>query len=153
MCKRLQQASCVSVVTILFWATLVSGQAPYPIYTASHLASTMESLGPNFRATMQFVDARNYPAAKERVARAREQLATTVVFWRQHEIDDATRLVQDTVALMDLLDHALSVTSVDQQTVLRLASEIRANCDACHQVYREEDPATGELRLKAGFGG
>ena len=153
MCNRLRQVLCFSVVTMLFSATLVNGQAPYPIYTADHLASTMESLGPNFRATMQFVDARNYPAAKERVARAREQLATTVVFWRQHEIDDATRLVQDTVALMDLLDDALSVTSVDQQTVLRLVGEVRANCDACHQVYREEDQATGELRLKAGFGG
>ena len=86
MCNRLQQAWCVSVVTMLFWAALVSGQVPYPIYTADHLASTMESLGPNFTATMQFVDARNYPAAKERVARAREQLATTVVFWRQHVV-------------------------------------------------------------------
>ncbi len=153
MYKRLQRPWFVGVATMLFCAALADGQAPYPIYTADHLASTMESLGPNFRATMQFVNDRSYPAAKERVARAREQLATTVVFWRQHEIDDAAKLVQDTVGLLDLLDNALSVVGVDQQAVVRLAGEVRANCDACHEVYREEDLATGELRLKAGFGG
>ena len=122
---------------------------PYPIYTADHLAGTMETLGPNFAATVRALEAGDYAAAKERLARAREQLATTITFWRQRERDDAIRFVRTAVSTLDDLDAALSVDAVDADAAAALAGEGQTTCNACHAVYREEDPAGG-FRLKAG---
>ena len=136
-------------------ATVLSGAAPraqdgprpYPIYTAAHLGGTMETLGPNFAAAVRALEAGDYPAAKERLARAREQLATTITFWRRGEREDAIRFVRTAVGGMDDLDAALSGESVDATTASGLAGEVVATCNACHAVYREEDPAGG-FRLK-----
>lgn len=138
-------------------ATVLSGAAPraqdgpkpYPIYTAAHLAGTMETLGPNFAAALRALEAGDYPAAKERLARAREQLATTITFWRQGEREDAVRFVRTAVGGMDDVDTALSGESVDATAASGLAGEVEATCNACHTVYREEDPAGG-YRLKPG---
>ena len=55
-------------------------QRPYPIYTTDHLAATMETLGPNFTATMQTLAAADYATTKERLSRSREQLATCLLY-------------------------------------------------------------------------
>ena len=138
-------------------ATVLSGAAPraqdgpkpYPIYTAAHLAGTMETLGPNFAAAVRALEAGDHPVAKERLARAREQLATTITFWRQRERNDAIRFVRTAIDGMDDLDAALSGESVDARPAAALAGEVEATCNACHAVYREEDPAGG-YRLKPG---
>ena len=109
----------------------------------------METLGPNFAAAVRALEAGDYPAAKERLARAREQLATTVTFWRQRERDDAIRFVRTALGKLDDLDAALSVDGVDAGAASGLAGEAEATCSACHAVYREEDPAGG-FRLKPG---
>ena len=125
------------------------GPPPYPIYTADHLARTMETLGPNFVAAVRALDARDHPAAKERLARAREQLATTITFWRQNERNDGVGFVRTAVRAMDDLDAAMSADVVDPEAASGLAGAVRAACDACHAIYREADRAGG-FRLKAG---
>lgn len=125
------------------------GPKPYPVYTAVHLAGTMETLGPNFAAASRALAAADHPAAKERLARAREQLATTVTFWRQHARDDGIGFVRAAVRAMDDLDAAISVPVVDAEAASVRAAEVQAACDACHAVYREADPGGG-FRLRAG---
>lgn len=124
------------------------GPKPYPIYTAGHLAATMEPLGPNFNAAVRALEAGDYLAAKERLARAREQMATTITFWRQREREDGIGFVRTAVRAMDDLDAAMSVDVVDAEAASRFAADVEAACNACHTVYREPDPEGG-FRLKA----
>lgn len=121
---------------------------PYPIYTADHLAGAMETLGPNFDAALRALDAGDHPAAKERLARAREQLAATITFWRRSGREDGVRFVRTAVRAMDGLDASMSVDEVDAAVAAGFAAAARAACDACHDTYREPDPEGG-FRLKA----
>ena len=123
---------------------------PYPIFSADHLDATMKTLGPNFAGATAALANNNYETAKERITRSREQLATTITFWRDNQKDDAIAFLRDTVRKMDDLDAALSVDSIDSVTVNALAAEIGAACQACHMVYRDQDPVTKEYRLKPG---
>jgi cytochrome c556 len=50
---------------------------------------------------------------------------------------------------MDALDAALSVEAVDPTTVGTLTSEIGDACAACHEIYREQEPGSGEYRLRS----
>ena len=124
------------------------GERPYPIYTADHLARTMETLGPNFGAAVQALEASDWGTAKERLIRAREQLATTITFWRDHERDDAVALVREALRGMDDLDTLLSGDPVDGPRARGRAAEVRNRCASCHDTYRERDAETGELRLR-----
>ena len=124
------------------------GPKPYPIYTADHLAGTMETLGPNFAAAVRALEAGDYPAAKERLARAREQLATTITFWRQRDRDDGIGFVRSAIGAMDELDAAMSMDAVDAAAASGFAADVQATCNACHGVYREPDPEGG-FRLRA----
>ena len=145
--------SAATLLLALLAATVLHAQNPYPEYTADHLAGTMETVGPNFDAGVRALDAADYAAAKERFVRAREQLATTVTFWRQRDREDAMQWVRDAVTKLDGLDTALSQESVDGTAAARQAREIETTCNACHATYREQDPATGEYRLKPGAAG
>ena len=140
----------VAAATIVAGAGLHAqdGPKPYPIYTADHLAGTMATLGPNFAAAVRALDAADYAAAKERLARAREQLATTITFWRQRERDDGIGFVRTAVRAMDDFDAAMSVDDVDAEVASGFAADAQATCNACHAVYREPDPEGG-FRLKA----
>ena len=141
---------CGSIVTILGMVGIVTlAQKPYPIYTTDHLAATMETLGPNFAATMQSLGTADYATTKERLSRSREQLAPTVTFWRDQERDDAIGYVRAALQGMDDLDAALSTELVDSTAAQAVATDIQAACASCHTVYREQDPTTGEYRLKS----
>ncbi len=141
---------CGSVVAIFGVVVVVAlAQKPYPIYTTDHLAATMETLGPNFAATMQSLGTADYATTKERLSRSREQLATTVTFWRDQERDDAIGYVRAALQGMDDLDAALSTELVDSTAGQAVATDIQAACASCHTVYREQDPTTGEYRLKS----
>ena len=135
---------------LLLAGAALHAQNPYPVYTADHLAGTMETVGPNFDAGVRALDAADYPTAKERFVRAREQLATTITFWRRRAREDAMEWVRDAVTKLDSLDTALSQDSIDAGAASTQAQEIETTCNACHTVYREQDPATGEYRLKPG---
>ena len=139
-----------AAVSVLVGAGLRAQDGPqrYPIYTADHLAGTMETLGPNFAAAVRALEASDYPAAKERLARAREQLATTITFWRQRERADGIGFVRTAVGAMDDLDAAMSLDVVDAEAASGFADDVQTTCNACHATYREPDPEGG-FRLRA----
>ncbi len=127
----------------------VSAQdTPYPIFTADHLDATMKTLGPNVAGLRAALRERDFSTAKERAIRSREQLAVTVTFWRDHERDDAVQLIRDVLDQFDALDGLLSTPEVDSAGVESRLDGIRNGCQGCHAVYREEDSATGDYRLK-----
>ena len=145
--KLLLRCSAVLLGTAVV-AVPALAQKPYPIFTAEHLAVTMETLGPNFVATIEAISAANHTTAKERLSRSREQLATTITFWRSYEKDNAIRSVRAALATMDELDSILSEERVDVEKVRSAVDEIKSACASCHDVYRERDAVTGEYRLK-----
>lgn len=51
---------------------------------------------------------------------------------------------------MDELDAALSADPIDPTAVSALAKQVNASCEACHAIYREQDPTTKAYRLKPG---
>ena len=55
---------------------------------------------------------------------------------------------------LDALDAALSKPPVDAAAATALASDTdtAAACQACHVVYREQDPDTGEFMVTLGVG-
>jgi len=112
---------------------------PYPIFSADHLDATMKTLGPNVAAVRAALVDSDYPTAKQRVIRSREQLATTITFWRDRERDDAVGWLRSALTQLDALDTALSAEAVDPAVVDSIAAAVTANCVACHTAYRERD--------------
>jgi cytochrome c556 len=125
-------------------------QTQYPIFTMDHFVSTMKRLGPNLAGVNASLAGDDLANAKSRLVLVRQQLATTITFWRDHERDDAVAYLRAVIAEIDDLDDALSEESVDAAVAAAAAAEIGTACQACHDVYREQDPATGEYRLKPG---
>jgi cytochrome c556 len=121
---------------------------PYPVFTSNHLDATMKTLGPNVAGVRVSLVEGDFTTAKARIIRSREQLATTVTFWRDNEQDEALALLRTVLERMDALDAALSTDSVDGAAATTMVTEIGTACGACHAVYREEDSATGEYRPK-----
>ncbi len=142
-------------LAIIVLLTVVAGSAataqkPYPLFTLDNFVSTMKTLGPNVAALNASLASRDFETAKAQLTRSRELLATTVTFWRDHERADAIAFLGDTVRTMDDLDTALSAETIDSAAVTALAGAVGAACEACHAVYREQDPVTREYRLKPG---
>lgn len=138
---------------ILLVATVVAAQnsdKPYPIFTADHLDTTMTTLGPNVAGIRASLGAGDFATAKERAIRSREQLATTVTFWRDNRRDDALALLRTALNRLDALDAALSTDATDAAAVAVLTTEISDACAACHEIYREQEPVSGEYRLRSG---
>jgi hypothetical protein len=122
---------------------------PYPIFTPENLESTMKTVGLNFGGASQALAKGDYETAKPQFVRLREQLATTITFWRDRKRDDAIKMVRNAVTKLDDLDTALSAETVDPAAVSAIAKEVGAACEACHSVYREQDPVTKAYRVKA----
>ena len=59
-------------------------------------------------------------------------------------------MVRNAVTRMDDLDVALSAEKIDPATVTARVKDVGAACQACHAIYREQDPVTKTYRLKAG---
>jgi hypothetical protein len=131
-------------------AAATAQQVVYPIYTQDDFVKTMKSVGQNFSAIGTSITANDFEAAKERVVRTREQLATTVTFWRNHKKDDAVKMWRAAITKMDELDTALSAENVNKDAASALVKEIGAACAACHAQYRDQDPTTKAYRLKPG---
>jgi hypothetical protein len=122
---------------------------PYPIYTPDQFESTMKAVGLNFAGASALVAKSDFEAAKAQFVRMREQLATTITFWRDRRKDDAVTMLRSTVAKLDEVDAALSRESIEPSAVTALVKEVGAGCQACHGKYREQDPATKAYRVKA----
>jgi hypothetical protein len=121
---------------------------PYPIFSAQQFAAAMKTLDQAWTAANGAIGSGQTDDAKAYVAITRDRLATTVTFWRNRKRDDAANMLRQTLALLDRLDTALSVEPVNAGTVAGLAREVVDSCRACHQTYREQDPASGAFRFR-----
>lgn len=129
---------------------LVTAQKPYPIYTLDDFVKTMKTVGRNFGGVNASLAKNDFEAAKPQLTRSREQLATTVTFWRDHKREDAVQMLRQAVMRMDDLDAALSARTIDSAAVTATAKQVDIACGACHAVYREQDPTSKAYRLKPG---
>lgn len=129
-------------------ASLVTAQTVYPVFTAGDFVRTMKVAGQNFAAVRAELAKGDFEAAKPQLIRSREQLARTITFWRHQKRADAVQLLRDAVRKMDDLDAALSAPTIDPAAVTAVAKQVDIACEACHAVYREQDPTTKAFRLK-----
>ena len=146
--------SIVLALAVLFAAGVMLGShaqaqtSQYPIFTTDAFVSTMKTIGQNYAGVNQALTQGDIEAAKSRTIRAREQLATTVTFWRKNKKDDAVKMLQASTAKFDELDNLLSKTPVDKDAASAAAKQIGGTCQSCHAVYREQDPATKAYKIK-----
>ena len=144
----------VAVVSVWIGGALVVAQqkqAPqqYPIFTTEHLDEAMKTVGLAFGLTRSAIEKNSAENAKDYLIRSRDQLATTITFWRDRKRDDAIAILRETLKKMDALDAALSEETVNQKAASDLAGSVVTSCEACHSKYREQDPATKAYRVKA----
>lgn len=121
----------------------------YPIFTADHLDEAMKTVGLAFTLARSAIDKNSPENAKDYLIRARDQLATTITFWRDRKNDDAISILRETLKKMDALDAAMSTDTVDIKAAATLATSVNQSCEACHAKYREQDPSTKAYRVKA----
>jgi hypothetical protein len=126
-------------------AAAAGAQTAYPIFTPDHLDATMKTLGPNVAGVHAAIRAGDMTLAKERAIRSREQLATTITFWRDRGRDDAVRILRVTLRAFDTLDTALSQTPADPAAVDAANGTVGVGCTACHAIYRQGED--GDYRL------
>jgi hypothetical protein len=110
----------------------------------------MQTASRNYLAVNDMLSRKDYETAKAQLTKAREQLAITITFWRDNKRDDAVRLLRDTLAKTDSLDNVLSEENVDPAAVEAASRELNVSCQACHAVYRDQDPVSKAYRIKLG---
>ena len=140
----------ITLLVVAAGADAPAQQKPYPIFTPDHFVSAMKTVGQAFAACNTALAKNQIEDSKAYLAISRDRLATTITFWRDRRKDDAVRLLREVLTKMDELDAALSVEKVDPAAVSVIARQIGAGCQACHGVYREQDPATKAYRVKTG---
>jgi cytochrome c556 len=144
-------AACLAVVMVLggsFTALAQEKAQRYPIFNAEHLDEAMKTVGLAFTLARSAIDKNSPENAKDYLIRARDQLATTITFWRDRKNDDAIATLRETLKKMDALDAAMSTDNVDIKAASTLAASVNTSCEACHAKYREQDPATKAYRVK-----
>jgi len=149
MRRRVLAATPLLLLTIAGWSGRAADKQ-YPIFTPENLVSTMKLVGRNFAAVNAAISKSDFETAKAQLARSRELLAVTSTFWRDRHKDDARQILKDALTKMDQLDDALSAEKIDGAQAAAVAKQVGAACQACHAVYREQDPKTRAFRLKAG---
>lgn len=129
-----------------------TAQTAYPVFSVDDFVRMMKSVGGNWTGTRASIAKGDAEEAKARVTRSREQLAVTITFWRDNNRSDAVRMLRDTLSTLDELDAALSVEGLNAklERPAAIADQVDRACEACHAVYREQDPVTKAYRLKAG---
>jgi hypothetical protein len=123
-------------------------EKPYPIFTADHFVSAMKTVGQAYGAVNVSLSKKEIEDSKAYLVISRDRLATTITFWRDRKKDDAIEILRDTLARMDELDVALSAEKVDTEAASSILKQIGASCEACHRLYREQDPITKAYRIK-----
>jgi hypothetical protein len=146
----------VVVAGVLLWfgGALIAAQQPpasqqYPIFTNEHLDEAMKTVGLAFGLARSAIEKNSAENAKDYLIRSRDQLATTITYWRDRKKDDAVAILRETLKKMDALDALLSEETVNQRAASDLAGSVAASCEACHGKYREQDPASKAYRVKA----
>jgi len=146
--RRHRSLAAVAVCTILGGAVGLA-QKQYPIFTADQLSEAMKTVGLAFGLTNTAISKNDFPLAKDYVSRARDQLATTLTFWRDRKIDEAIEILRTTLKQLDALDAAMSAEKVDAAAVVALHKQAAALCETCHAKYREQDPTTKAYRVRS----
>ena len=123
-------------------------EKPYPIFTAEHFVSAMKTVGQAFVAARASIGRSEFEDSKSYLVISRDRLATTITFWRDRKKDDAIGMLRDTLTKMDDLDVALSAAKIDPAAVAARVEQVGAACQACHAIYREQDPVTKVYKLK-----
>ena len=126
-------------------------EKPYPIFTTEHFVSAMKTVGQAFAAVSASLGRNEFEDSKAYLAISRDRLATTITLWRDRKRDDAIKMVRDAVTKMDDLDVALSADKIDPAAVAARVKDVGAACQACHAIYREQDPVTKTYKLKTGM--
>jgi len=126
----------------------IAQKNPYRNYTEEKFVQNMQTAGRNYAAVTDLVARSDYESAKAQLTRAREQLAITVTFWRDRKKDDALKLLKDALDSTDDLDAALSAETAEPSVVRATSQRLAAACEACHAVYRDQDPGTKAFRMK-----
>jgi hypothetical protein len=141
--------------TLSMWVVMCSASAALAqvVFTTDDLDRAMKAVGRNVALATTAIDSKDVAEAKVRVARAREQLSPTISFWQNGKRPDAMKMVREATARLDDLDTALSASPVDMARVTAAAAGVDRACQACHTVYREEDPAAKTFRLKPAAAG
>ena len=123
---------------------------PYRNYTPEKFVENMQTAGRNYEAVTSLLGRSEYESAKAQLTRAREQLAITITFWRDRQKADAVGMLRTALNAMDSLDAALGAERVDAAVVRAASARVDTACNACHAVYRDQDPVTKAYRLKPG---
>ena len=138
------------VVCALAYPVVAQQKNPYRNYTQEKFEENMQAAGRNYAAVTSLIGNNDYESAKAQLTRAREQLAITITFWRDRQRDDAVGMLRSALTGMDALDAVLGASPVDAAAVRAASQKVDAACNACHGVYRDQDPATKAYRLKPG---
>ena len=128
------------------------GQAKeYPIFTADAFVAAMKTVGQAFGLVNSSLTRKEYEESKAYLAISRDRLATTIIFWRDRKKDDGVKMLREALMRLDALDEAISAERVDPAAVAAAEKQAGSACEACHAVYREQDPATKAYKFKAGL--
>jgi len=143
-------AGATLIVVVASGSGAIAQKNPYRNYTEQKFVENMQTAGRNYAAVTDLLAKSEYQPAKAQLTRAREQLAITVTFWRDKKKDDAVKLLRDALRVMDDLDSALSGEPVQPSAISAASQRLSAACQACHALYRDQDPATKSYRVKPG---
>lgn len=144
---RFAAAAALALLALAGAALAGAQPRPYPIYNEYHLDRTMKLVGRNFEGARQALAAADFETAKALFTRTREQVAVSITYWRHNERDDGVRMLRSVLDGLDGLDAALSKPPVDAAAAAALAVDTDAACQACHAVYRMQDPDTGDYSV------
>lgn len=143
-------AGSVVAIALAFGSAAIAQKNPYRNYSEEKFVENMQTAGRNYAAVTTFVGKSDYESAKAQLTRAREQLAITITFWRDRKKDDAVAMLRDALTSMDNLDVVLGAERVDPSAIRAASERINTACEACHAVYRDQDPVTKAYRVKPG---
>ena len=147
--KRLQSIGSTALALMIAAGALASAQKnPYRTYTEEKFVQNMQAADRNYAAVKGFVTKNDYQSAKAQLTRAREQMALTITYWRDTKKDDAVAMLRKALNGMDDLDVALGADTVDSAAIASASERVNGACQACHTVYREQDPSTKAYRVR-----
>ena len=156
LARRSGFGACMLLLALVFSSDVAvagaqqySPQQQYPVFTAIQLDTAMKTAGAALTLAKRAAAKSATDDAKDYLIRVREQVATTVAFWRNARDDNAVKMLRASLDAMDHLDDALSTMPVDQVLVTQRTTQVEATCTACHQVHREFDPLTKTYRLRS----
>lgn len=120
------------------------------VTTPGDFDKAMKTVGTAFGEVNKAIATSAFADAKTHLATTRTSLMSTQSFWTDKKKDDALAMLKDALGKVDALDKVLSAPTVDASKASAAVKEVGGVCQACHKVYREQDPKTKAYSIKAG---